>query len=96
MERAGSSRNAENGSHLVPDEGIYAVFAFRYEPIRRKRLTPGRDGCRRRPCRVGGRVRYERKCRNRLTPGSDGCRRGPCEADGVPAIADKSWGWFWL
>ena len=67
MERAGSSRNAENGSHLVPDEGIYAVFAFRYEPIRRKRLTPG----------------------------SDGCRRGPCEADGVPAIADKSWGGFW-
>ena len=72
------------------------VTRRRYEPIRRKRLTPGSDGCRRGPCRVGGRVRYERKCRNRLTPGSGGCRRGPCGADGVPAIADKSWGGFWL
>ena len=72
------------------------VTRRRYEPIRRKRLTPGSGGCRRGPCRVGGRVRYERKCRNSLTPGSDGCRRRPCEADGVPAIADKSWGGFWL
>ena len=83
---AGVSRFGGNGSHLAEVDTAEGhagqVERSGMSGKCRNRITPGSDGCRRRPCRMGGRSRWQRKCRNRLTPGSKGCRREPRRAGG--------------
>ena len=78
----GGSGNARTGSHLAETDAAEGRAESRWQRKRQNRLTPGGDGCRRRPRGAGGRSRWQRKHRNRLTPGSNVCRRGPCGMGG--------------